>query len=139
MQARVSALIAMVAFVTAAQGCSKSPGYADPPPSEYTTTKVELAAPPALETVGGASVSRDFIRIAGMRPLLGRWFIDGDYQPAGTRLAVISSSLWRRRFSGDPSIIGRSIGLNGQNVVVVGVMPETFEFPKGTAVWLPRR
>jgi len=139
MQARVSALIAMVAFAAVASGCDKPPGYAEPPASEYTTTKVELSAPPAVETVGGAAVSRDFIRIAGVRPLLGRWFIDGDFQPAGGQLAVISSSLWRRRFGGDPTIIGRSISLNGQNVVVVGVMPEIFEFPKGTGVWVPRR
>jgi hypothetical protein len=139
MHGRASALIAMVAFVTVVQGCSKSPGYAEPPASEYSIAKVELAAPPSVETVGGASVSREFIRIAGMRPLLGRWFVDGDFQPAGNRVAVISSSLWRRRFSGDPAVIGRPIALSGQNAVVVGVMPETFEFPKGTAVWLPRR
>ena len=139
MQARVCTLIAMVAFMTVAQGCGKSPGYAEPPFSEYSIAKVELAGPPSAETVGGATVSREFIRIAGVRPLLGRWFVDEDFRPAGTRFAVLSSSLWRRRFGGDPAIIGRSIALSEQNVVVVGVMPETFEFPKGTAVWLPRR
>jgi putative ABC transport system permease protein len=139
MHGRASALIAMVTVVTLAQGCSKSPGYAEPPASEYTATKVELAAPPVAETVGGASVSRGFMAVIGMRPLLGRWFIYNDFQPTGGQVAVISSSLWRRRFGGDPTIIGRPVPLNGQNAVIVGVMPETFEFPKGTAVWLPRR
>ena len=49
-------------------------------------------------------------------------------------MAVISDSLWKRRFSADPSIVGRKIMLNGRPQVVVGVLPPGFQFPRQSDV-----
>ena len=56
-------------------------------------------------------------------------------------MALISDGLWQRRFGGDPGLVGRTIRLDGRNVAVVGVLPQTFRFPLESPepqVWLPR-
>jgi MacB-like periplasmic core domain len=119
-------------------GCSESPAFVHPPASEYTGERFELATPP-LDTIQGAAISRQFLRVVGIRPLVGRFFIESDFQPTGMPTAVISYDLWRRRFGAEPTVIGKSIRLNGADVIVVGVTPKGVEFPKGASVWIPRR
>src|SRR5690606_5988762 len=46
-------------------------------------------------------------------------------------------SLWRRRFGGSPSILGRSLQLSGVKRTVVGVLPDAFEFPSSGEIWVP--
>jgi len=70
--------------------------------------------------------------------LLGRNLIPGDYAGAPARVAVISGDLWKKTFNGDPTLLGRTLRLNGQDVVVVGVMRDDFAKPNGAKVWLPR-
>jgi len=118
--------------------CNEAPAFVQPPASEYTAARFELATPPH-DTVQGAAVSPKFVRVIGIRPALGRLFIENDFQPSGMPTAVISYHLWSHYFSNDPSIIGRSIRLNGSDATVVGVTPEHFEFPKDAWVWIPRR
>jgi len=129
-------VVMLVALATSARG--QAPSFVQPPAEEYTVTRFELGTPPA-DTIQGASVSREFIERTGILLLLGRRFIDGDFEVNAGPTAIISSDLWRRRFNGDSAIIGRPIRLSGHNVIVVGVMPPEFDFPKGTAVWVPRR
>ena len=50
---------------------------------------------------------------------------------------MIRESLWRRRYSADPGIIGRRLTIGGQPRTVVGIMPDTFEFPSSPELWLP--
>ena len=50
---------------------------------------------------------------------------------------ILSDGLWRRRFGGDPQVIGRAITLGGQSRTVVGIMPPSFRFPGETQLWLP--
>jgi putative ABC transport system permease protein len=50
---------------------------------------------------------------------------------------ILSDELWRRRFGGDPRVIGRSITLGGQSRTVVGIMPGGFRFPGESELWLP--
>jgi hypothetical protein len=121
-----------------ALGCHESPAFVQPPASEYTTARFALATPPA-DTIDGASISPQFIRAIGIRPIVGRLFTDSDFQPTAATTAVISYDLWTRRFGGDPTIIGKPIPLNGSNAVVIGVIPKNVDFPKGAAIWLPRR
>ncbi len=63
-----------------------------------------------------------------MPPLAGRTFVQGDDEPGRERIVVLSHALWQRRFGADPSLVGRSIPLDGQPYVVVGVMPPGFRF-----------
>ena len=88
-----------------------------------------------------ASVSAGFFETLGSRAMLGRTFT-ADEDKAGARgTVVLSASLWRRRFSSDERIIGRSVtigeGKDAQPYEVVGVMPPEFRFPAGADLWLP--
>ena len=50
---------------------------------------------------------------------------------------ILSDGLWRRRFGGDPQVIGRALTLGGQSRTVVGIMPPGFRFPEESDLWLP--
>ena len=62
-------------------------------------------------------------------PALGRWFTEAEGATGAASVAVLSHGLWMRQFGGDPSIIGRSITLDGEPAEVIGVMPAAFSFP----------
>ena len=64
--------------------------------------------------------------VLGLPPLAGRGFRADDERPGAHRVAVLSEPLWRRRFGGDPAIVGQSITLNGERYDVIGVMPRAF-------------
>ncbi len=86
----------------------------------------------------GTAVSAELFSVLGARPELGRSFSSGDDAPGEDRYVILSHGLWEQRFSGDPSIIGRSIKLEGIGRQVVGVMPPDFHFPSSkTQLWVP--
>jgi putative ABC transport system permease protein len=73
--------------------------------------------------------SANLFEVVGVRPILGREFLPGEEGSPGTpasRVAVLSYELWQRKFGRDPSVIGRSIQLDGQPFAVVGVLPRGF-------------
>src|SRR5262249_743564 len=80
------------------------------------------------EQIHGAQVTSNFFRVLRVRPALGSDFQDNDDQ-TGARIAIISDSLWRRRFAASRDIIGRSIALNGNGYTIGGVMPPSFAYP----------
>jgi hypothetical protein len=90
------------------------------------------------EKVNGASVPSAFFRQANAVPLVGRLFLDEEYQRAEARVVVIADSLWRRRFGGDPAVIGRTLSVNQQQRTVVGILPKTFRLPTGVELWIPQ-
>ncbi|HTT62241.1 MAG TPA: ABC transporter permease [Bryobacteraceae bacterium] len=81
------------------------------------------------ELLDGALVSASVFRVLGVRPQLGRGFLDEEDPEGHNQVAVISDALWKRRFQADPAIVGRKIMLNGRPNVVVGVLPPGFQFP----------
>lgn len=96
-----------------------------------------------LVSVLAPSVTPSLFKLLGANPILGRTFLEEEGQTAGPRVVVISESLWREMFGGDREIIGKTITINGQARVVVGVMPQDFRFPESAGedmnkgVWLP--
>lgn len=73
-------------------------------------------------------VSGNYFAVLGVKPALGRVFGReecGD-RPGGCPVAVISDGLWKRRFRAEPSIVGRTIPLNGRELTVIGVAPPEF-------------
>ena len=70
-------------------------------------------------------------------PSLGRNLIPADAETGAEKVAVIRESLWRRRYSADPGIVGRQLTIGGQPRTVVGIMPDTFEFPSSPELWMP--
>jgi putative ABC transport system permease protein len=83
------------------------------------------------ERVGGTVVTHNFFTLFGVTPMLGRGFTEEEDSPGRNQVAVISYGLWRRRYGGDPAIIGKAISLDGVKHTVVGVMPPEFQFPRG--------
>jgi putative ABC transport system permease protein len=89
------------------------------------------------ERVNLANVTADLFPLLGVRPALGRSFLEAEDRPGGPLVAVISNDLWHRRFAADPRIAGRGITLNDQSYTVVGVLPPGFKFMEDVDVWVP--
>jgi len=95
------------------------------------------------ESLQASSVSSTFFDVLGVRPLLGDTFHGGTADPSAV---VLGYGLWTRRFGADPSIVGRTITLNGRPRLVVAVMPRDFFWPfitsrpsadPGPELWVP--
>jgi putative ABC transport system permease protein len=93
-----------------------------------------------------AQVSENLFATLGIAPILGRTFLPeeigrpasgGDMQPSGISAIILSYDLWQRRFGGDPSVIGRTVQVEGFVCPVVGVMPAAFNFPNEAEAWAP--
>lgn len=84
-----------------------------------------------------AKVTGSFFSILGAQAALGRVFNESDDQVNGPSVVVLSDRIWRERFSSDKNIVGQTITLNQQGATVIGVMPASFEFPKGVDLWKP--
>jgi putative ABC transport system permease protein len=89
------------------------------------------------ESVTGFRVTPEFFRTLGERPALGRPFTDDEGKEANADRVILSHPLWKRRFGGDPDIVGRTIQLNGTPHTVIGIMSEDFIFPPGAELWKP--
>ena len=90
------------------------------------------------EKVNAAECSWNLFPTLGVKPALGRSFTAVDDQPSAPATVVLSWGLWKRRFGGDPSILGQRIHLDAKSDVVLGVMPPGFAFPDHTTqLWTP--
>lgn len=90
------------------------------------------------ETVRGNECSWKLFPMLGVEPALGRGFTAADDRPSANGTVVLSWGLWKRRFSGDPSILNRTIRLNATTYTVIGVMPSWFAYPDQTVqLWTP--
>ena len=103
----------------------------------FTGAGFTLTSDGEPERLDGAEASAAFFDVLGVKPLLGRGFLPDENQPGKTGVTVISHALWTRRFNSDRAILGRSILLNSEPHVVVGVMPEGFSYPAKRDVWTP--
>jgi putative ABC transport system permease protein len=100
----------------------------------YTSKNLLDTADP--ERIQAVAAELGLFRMLGVGPLIGRTFREDD----PLDVVVLSAGLWKRRFGADPSWIGRKITLDREPYTVIGVMPETFQFPYRSAlteVWIP--
>ena len=92
------------------------------------------------EQVSGVRVTASFFTVLGVQPMLGRTFLPEEEEPGRDNVVVLSHGLWTRRYSADPSIVGRPIPIDGRGFTVVGVMPPQFKFQFGGGMrqlWVP--
>ena len=91
------------------------------------------------ERLEGQRVSAGYFRVFGVTPALGRDFSTDDDRTGVESGVLLSDRLWRRRFSADPSVLGRSIVMGDERYVVLGVLPPRFENVLAPAVdlWAP--
>jgi predicted permease len=86
-----------------------------------------------------AGVSGEFFDVLGARPALGRALRADDDVLGAAPVLVLSHSAWRRRFGGDPMVVGRRVLTldDGVAYTIVGVMPQGIDYPRGTDFWVP--
>jgi putative ABC transport system permease protein len=92
------------------------------------------------ERVRGTRNTASLFNTLGVAPLIGRTFTEAEQldPQRASAVAVLSYSLWQRRFGGDPGILSRKIRLNGLDTEVIGVMPPEFHYPsKDYELWEP--
>ncbi|HEX3748309.1 MAG TPA: ABC transporter permease [Bryobacteraceae bacterium] len=97
----------------------------------YRNTTMSLTGDGLPELISGAVVSANFFEVLGVRPRYGRSFLEQEDHSGHHHVVMLADSVWRRRFSADPAVIGRTITLGGTPYTVVGILPPDFEFPKG--------
>ncbi len=88
--------------------------------------------------VGIAFVSRDFLRVMGVGPMLGREFIVDDQHVGAAPVALVSYGFWRQHLGASLDLSTSKLKMEDRAYAVVGVMPPGFSFPDDTAVWFPR-
>ena len=87
------------------------------------------------ESAVAIAAEANFFGVLGVQPLLGRTFARAEGTSGrDTRVAIVSHGFWQRHFGGDAAVVGKSIELDSQRHTVVGVMPSSFNYPKGTEV-----
>jgi hypothetical protein len=90
------------------------------------------------ERFSGATVTWNMFPMLGIQPILGRQIRADEDAPGGPRVVLLSHGVWQRRYAADPSIVGRTIIVNGNPHTVIGVMPPRFQFPELAQLWIPQ-
>jgi putative ABC transport system permease protein len=103
----------------------------------YRWWNANLTGAETPERIQGFLVTANYLDALGMKPIMGRNFLPEENQPGKDAVAIITHSLWQRRFGGDPNILNKTITINSIVRTVVGVMPEHFNFPKGAEIYAP--
>ncbi|MGP0076367.1 MAG: ABC transporter permease [Bryobacteraceae bacterium] len=89
------------------------------------------------QQVKGIHVSAEYFQVFGVSPSLGRGFLPREDQPNGAKAAVLGYDLWRTRFGGDPSLVGKPILLGGDPYTVVGILPASFHSDPPADIFIP--
>lgn len=103
--------------------------------ASYIGRRRILSSAGPAKRVWSWSVSGSFFGVLGVRPQLGRSFVEADDEPSGAPSAILSHGLWLTTFGAESSVIGQNILIDSCVVTIVGVMPQGFEFPEHAAVW----
>ena len=109
----------------------------------WSDGQVNLTGDGEPERVAAGSVTANLFAVLGATPIRGRAFTPQEDVPNGPRVAIVGYGLWQRRYGGDPSIVGRTIQINGAACEVVGIMPADFvlptdfQNPSPSVLWTP--
>ncbi len=88
----------------------------------------------------GTAANAHLFDLLRVQPILGRTFRPEEDHPSMPPVMVLSYRAWQDRFQGDPDVVGRTVRANAELTTIVGVMPETFDFPGiGGNIWMPLR
>ena len=118
--------------------CSGS-AFTTPPAASYEVETHQFTFDDSTASLPGASVTKDFFPGTNAQPLLGRFFIDGDFVPRAPATVVLSHQLWSERLGASATVIGRTITIDDGRWVVIGIAPAGFEVPAGTQFWIAKR
>ena len=91
--------------------------------------RAELASGGEPIAVRVVNVGHNLFTLFGVEPMLGRTFRADEEHAGNARVVILDESLWRSRFNADPSIVGRTISIDGEPNQVVGIVPASFPLP----------
>src|SRR6201982_2211310 len=80
------------------------------------------------ERVRALNVTHDVLSTLAVQPMIGRVFVPSDDSPGAPATAILTYGYWQRHFSGDASVIGKTITVDGKSRQIIGVMPRDFHF-----------
>lgn len=104
----------------------------------FTGAPVNMVGSGEPVRVGGYRVTPQLFPVLGVAPLIGRTFDTTQAGAADASSLVLSWALWQTQFGGDPQVPGKTLRLDGVPYTVIGVMPQTFQFPdEGVRLWMP--
>jgi predicted permease len=98
---------------------------------------LEVGGEPKLTLA--TQVTPNFFSTLGVKPALGRDFLQSEDQPDGPHVVLLSDAFWRTEVGANPNVVGTSIRLDGKPVTIVGILPRNFEFApsKSAPLWVP--
>jgi putative ABC transport system permease protein len=101
----------------------------------YRWWSANLSGVDTPERLQGFLVTANYFDALGVKPLMGRTFLEEENQPGKDAVVVITHNLWQRRFGGDPNIVNKTVTLNSLTRTIIGVMPPGFNYPKGAEIY----
>ena len=104
---------------------------------EYHQMSFDLLKRGEPDRVSTGVVSHNFFDLLGIRPMLGRTFVQQDDRPGADAVLVLGHSYWKARFGGDPAVVGQIFEMNGRPHTVVGILPNVPMFPQENDVYMP--
>jgi hypothetical protein len=120
-------------FVDAA---AATPGLEAMAAANFVSQKLSDGVTPERVTAG--KVTANFFDVLGVRPTIGRTFMDEEDRPGSDRVVMLSHHVWTRQFGADGGVAGRAIRMNGTSYVVAGVMPTSLDLvSNGEDLWMP--
>jgi len=93
--------------------------------------------PKRSEPLESAALTVTALPLLSVVPQLGRLFTLEDARPGAAAVVLVGHETWRTRLNGDPTVLGRTLRLNGEPAEIIGVMPEGFGFPMNHQLWTP--
>ncbi|MCH7823401.1 MAG: ABC transporter permease, partial [Acidobacteria bacterium] len=105
----------------------------------YTSTSFTLTGVDEPARLVGTRSTANLFAVLGLQPLMGRSFSPGDGEPGAPEVVLLSHGAWERHFGSDPTILGRTIALDGTRHTVIGVLPSELEIGwfRSVDVWTP--
>ena len=94
----------------------------------FSSWQVNLTGAGEPERLSGLAVTATFFPTLGIEAALGRVLLAEENQPGRDKVVVLTDALWRRRFGGDPNVLNQPLQLNGESYLVVGILPQDFQF-----------
>ncbi|MBI4471595.1 MAG: ABC transporter permease, partial [Acidobacteria bacterium] len=95
----------------------------------YRSTSLTWIGEGEPETISVTQATPNLLAVLKVDPIIGRAFTAEDTNGDSAAVALISNGLWKRRFAGDPQILGKELKFEDRILTVVGVMPPSFQFP----------
>ena len=137
---RLTRWVAIHSITLPLLACSPTPAQQAvpaPSPDSYTTIERRIGIGSSEQEMKGAEVSPGFF--GATAPVIGRFFVTGDFQPVSSRVVVLHHEFWKGRFAGSPAVIGTQIQIERLPFTIVGVAPPGFNSPDAASFWIPRQ